>query len=67
MQGHTIQNDYVSPLPFEYIKESDLPKSFTWGDINGVSYLTKALNQHLPQVRMTKNNNVNLFIIFFSI
>ena len=49
MQGHTIQNDYKSPLPYEYIKEEDLPKSFTWGNVNGTSYLTKALNQHLPQ------------------
>jgi len=26
-----------------------LPDDFTWGDVNGVSYLTHSLNQHLPQ------------------
>jgi cathepsin X len=49
MEGHKVLNDYTSPLPFEYIKEDELPKSFTWGDVNGKSYLTKSLNQHLPQ------------------
>jgi cathepsin X len=49
MEGHTILNDYTSPLPFEYIQEDDLPASFTWGNVNGTSYLTKSLNQHLPQ------------------
>ena len=49
MSGHTKLEDYSSPLPFEYIKESDLPESFNWGDVDGVSYLTKSLNQHIPQ------------------
>jgi cathepsin X len=26
-----------------------LPASFNWGDIDGVSYLTHSLNQHIPQ------------------
>ena len=50
MAGHTNPNDYTLPLPFEYIEEDDLPESWYWGDINGTSYLTKSLNQHLPQV-----------------
>eukprot|EP00397_Hematodinium_sp_SG-2012_P029111 GEMP01030728.1.p1 GENE.GEMP01030728.1~~GEMP01030728.1.p1 ORF type:complete len:326 (+),score=68.51 GEMP01030728.1:256-1233(+) len=29
--------------------EDDLPKEFTWGSVNGTSYLTKMLNQHIPQ------------------
>lgn len=49
MAGHTNPNDYTLPLPFEYIGEDDLPESWYWGDINGTSYLTKSLNQHLPQ------------------
>lgn len=49
MDGHTIKNDYTSKLPFEYISEEDLPSSFNWGNINGTSYLTHMLNQHLPQ------------------
>mmetsp|Transcript_9341 Transcript_9341/g.11825 ORF Transcript_9341/g.11825 Transcript_9341/m.11825 type:complete len:353 (-) Transcript_9341:773-1831(-) len=49
MEGHTVQNDYESPLPYEYINHEDLPESFTWGDVDGKSYLTKPLNQHLPQ------------------
>lgn len=50
LQGHKIQNDYSSPLPHEYIAEEDLPEAFNWGDIEGRSYLTRMLNQHLPQV-----------------
>lgn len=30
-------------------KASELPASFTWGDVNGVNFLTKNLNQHIPQ------------------
>lgn len=26
-----------------------MPASFNWGDIDGVSYLTHSLNQHIPQ------------------
>jgi cathepsin X len=39
----------VSPLPYTYISESELPKSFFWGNISGTSYLTHSLNQHIPQ------------------
>jgi cathepsin X len=44
-----VHNAYSSPLPHEYVQSSQLPASFNWGDVNGVSYLTHALNQHLPQ------------------
>lgn len=50
MPGHTKINDYSSPLPFEYIKEEDLPVEFNWGDIDGKSYLTRMLNQHLVSI-----------------
>merc|ERR1712072_679917 len=39
----------VSPLPQDYIKDSDLPSNFTWCDKDGVNYCTKSLNQHIPQ------------------
>jgi cathepsin X len=42
--GYTFE-----PLPHEYIKTEELPESFNWGDVNGTSYLTKSLNQHIPQ------------------
>jgi cathepsin X len=47
--GLTIENDYHLPLPRTYISKEDLPKSFWWGDVDGVSYLTRSLNQHIPQ------------------
>jgi cathepsin X len=31
------------------VSATDLPDHFNWGDVNGVSYLTHSLNQHLPQ------------------
>jgi cathepsin X len=49
LQGHKVRDAYTSPLPYEYIQTDDLPASFTWGDIDGVSYLTHSLNQHIPQ------------------
>lgn len=27
----------------------DLPDNFNWGDVDGTSYLTRSLNQHIPQ------------------
>eukprot|EP00550_Attheya_septentrionalis_P003843 CAMPEP_0198286208 /NCGR_PEP_ID=MMETSP1449-20131203/5344_1 /TAXON_ID=420275 /ORGANISM="Attheya septentrionalis, Strain CCMP2084" /LENGTH=331 /DNA_ID=CAMNT_0043983881 /DNA_START=224 /DNA_END=1219 /DNA_ORIENTATION=+ len=49
MKGHTIREDYQLPLPHTYIEANTLPDNFHWGNINGVSYLTRLLNQHLPQ------------------
>ena len=49
LEGHTVLNDYTSPLPYTYISVDDLPDSFTWGDVDGKSYLTHSLNQHIPQ------------------
>mmetsp|Transcript_13610 Transcript_13610/g.19035 ORF Transcript_13610/g.19035 Transcript_13610/m.19035 type:complete len:88 (-) Transcript_13610:1041-1304(-) len=49
MDGHDVMDDYTSPLPHTYTNEDDLPNAFTWGDVNGVSYLTRSLNQHIPQ------------------
>jgi len=49
LEGHKVQNDYHSPLPYTYISEDDLPSDFTWGDKDDMSYLTHSLNQHIPQ------------------
>jgi cathepsin X len=51
MEGHTKRNNYnTKPL---YMNEDynfkSLPGEFNWNDLNGISYLTKALNQHVPQ------------------
>jgi len=40
---------FQSPLPHTYIDVDDLPDSFSWSDVDGKSYLTKSLNQHIPQ------------------
>ena len=44
-----ISDSNSSPLPSSYIDPSDLPDSFSWDNIDGQSYLTKNLNQHIPQ------------------
>jgi cathepsin X len=49
LEGHKVRDAYTSPLPYTYIQSEDLPASFNWGDIDGVSYLTHSLNQHIPQ------------------
>ena len=43
------RSNIKSPLPQNYIKTSDLPDAFTWGNKDGVNYLTPSLNQHIPQ------------------
>ena len=37
------------PQPHYYTQVEELPQNFSWGDVNGVSYLTRHLNQHIPQ------------------
>lgn len=41
-----------SPLhaaPHTYLNATALPESFDWHDVNGTSYVTHSLNQHIPQ------------------
>jgi len=50
IRDDAVHNDYgLHALPHSYIKEGDLPLSFSWDNVNGRSYLTHSLNQHLPQ------------------
>ena len=46
---HSIENDYFSPLPYTYIREDELPDEFDWRNVSGMNYLTRSLNQHIPQ------------------
>ena len=48
LPDHTRENQYTLPLPYTYIDKDTLPKTFHWGNVNGTSYLTRSLNQHLP-------------------
>ena len=38
-----------APMPHTYTKEEDLPKVWDWSNMDGTTYITKALNQHVPQ------------------
>ena len=49
VRGHTNIQQFHSPLPHTYIHTDDLPATFSWDDVNGTNYLTKSLNQHIPQ------------------
>ena len=50
VRGHTkFQQQYHTPLPHTYIDVYDLPTTFSWDNVNGTNYLTKSLNQHIPQ------------------
>ena len=53
LQGNDEVEPYTSPLPYTYITEDDLPESFSWDNVNGKSYVTRSLNQHIPQVNYT--------------
>ena len=48
MQNHKRLEDFSLPLPTEYVHKEELPKRFTWSNINGTSYITTPKNQHLP-------------------
>merc|ERR1712226_961845 len=39
----------VNPQPHEYIDTASLPQEWSWGNVNGTSYLTPSHNQHIPQ------------------
>jgi len=39
----------LSALPHEYLEMKQLPESWDWSNVDGVNYLTKNLNQHIPQ------------------
>ena len=56
-EGDERRSHVVSPLPYTYLEESSLPKSFDWGRVDGGgrSLLTHMLNQHIPQVTVTTN------------
>jgi len=47
-EEHQREN-YNSPLPYTYIKDEDLPDNWDWRNIDGQSFTTHALNQHIPQ------------------
>lgn len=49
MPGHTRRTNYQLPRPFEYTKAEDLPTDWDWSNINGTSFVSKSLNQHIPQ------------------
>ena len=38
-----------SPRPHEYVDVAALPNDFSWMNVSNVNYLTKNLNQHIPQ------------------
>lgn len=42
-------NHYTKPLPITYINPIDLPPAFSWNNHQNRSFLTRMLNQHIPQ------------------
>lgn len=38
----------TSSLDHLKVPKADLPSSFSWSNVDGVSYLTRMLNQHIP-------------------
>jgi cathepsin X len=38
-----------TPIPSDYVDPEALPASFDWRNVGGQSYVTKSLNQHIPQ------------------
>jgi len=49
LPGHTVFNWTERSHDHAYLGEAKLPDSWDWRNVNGVSYVTKSLNQHIPQ------------------
>ena len=53
--GLTRPSEFIQLEPRNYnwnstlAEDSTLPEQWYWGDVNGTNYLTKNLNQHIPQ------------------
>ena len=58
LEDFDVTSDFTLPLPVDYIDQNTLPESFDWRNISGISYLTKAQNQHIPQVRTSGMNEI---------
>ena len=52
IKAHTpcdIKSGLESPYTWKPNKiDGDLPKNYNWGNVDGVNYLTRLKNQHLP-------------------
>jgi hypothetical protein len=47
------------------VADEELPKAFSWKEVDGQSLVTKNLNQHLPQVSargLSVTHGVSLFV-----
>jgi hypothetical protein len=62
-----VQEDCQSPLPTSYINPKDLPDNFSWGDIDGRSYLTHSLNQHIPQCKSAEALGGETILLFLEL
>ncbi len=49
MPGHTKRSVVRSPLAHTYVEAKALPKTFVWNNVGGHNFLSKSLNQHIPQ------------------
>jgi cathepsin X len=49
VKTRTNEIHVTSPLPDTYLSVEDLPDTMDWRNVNGTSFVTKSINQHIPQ------------------
>lgn len=49
MPGHTKKSHILQKQTHMEVLLEELPETWDWGNVDGKSYLTKNLNQHIPQ------------------
>ena len=47
--GIDLSEHIRNPRPHEWLDAADVPAEFSWMNVSGTNYLTKTLNQHIPQ------------------
>ena len=48
-KGHTQRTYTTRGHEHNYFSSKELPEEWDWRNVDGVSYITKSLNQHIPQ------------------
>eukprot|EP00921_Rhytidocystis_pertsovi_P001033 GHVQ01001772.1.p1 GENE.GHVQ01001772.1~~GHVQ01001772.1.p1 ORF type:complete len:392 (+),score=47.50 GHVQ01001772.1:2191-3366(+) len=47
-EDQPLPSHIVSPLPGDVLSPSDIPEEFDWRNVNGINFVTRDIQEHLP-------------------